>query len=138
MPYSLLYVSKTLLEYPAGEPEVAQIVAGSVKRNALLGITGALISTGTYFAQLLEGPRAGVEELMASIDADPRHMRLRILRTTQEERRFAGWDLVYGGYTGILDRHIAPFFSSLPQADAARLAQRLITMMEELARQPSA
>ena len=137
MVYSLLYVSKTLLEYPGGEAEVANIAEAAIKRNAELGVTGALVSTGTYFAQLLEGPREGVEVLMESINADPRHMQPRIIRTAQEERRFPGWALVYAGHASVVDRHIAPLFSSLPPADAAHLAQRLITLMEEFARLPS-
>jgi hypothetical protein len=137
MVYTLLYVSKTLLVFPGGEAEVAAIVAASQSRNAGLDVTGALISTGTYFAQLLEGPREGVEALMESINADPRHMQPRIIRIAQEERRFPGWALVYAGYASVVDRHIAPLFSSLPPADAAHLAQRLITLMEEFSRLPS-
>ncbi len=113
MAYSLLYVSKTLLEHPQAEAEVAQIVASSASRNARLGVTGALVSTSTYFAQLLEGPRSAVGELMQSINADPRHMRVRIIRTAEEERRFAEWSMVYTGYASFVDRHIAPFFCAL-------------------------
>jgi hypothetical protein len=132
--YSLLYVSKTLLEFPAGEAEVANIVAGSLIRNAKLGITGALISTGSYFAQVLEGEREAVEELMASINADPRHMRVKIIRTVEEARRFAGWSLAYSGTSAAVDRHVAPLFSPLPQGDVAYLGLRLIGLMEEVAR----
>jgi hypothetical protein len=132
--YSLLYVSKTLLKFPAGEAEVANIVEGSLIRNARLGVTGALISTGSYFAQVLEGPRPAVEELMASIDADPRHMRVKIIRTVEEGRRFTGWSLAYSGTSAAVDRHIAPLFSTLPPADEAHLGLRLIGLMEEVAR----
>jgi hypothetical protein len=136
MAYSLLYVSKTLLEFPAGEKEVADIVATSVRRNATLGVTGALISTGTYFAQTLEGKQEAVERLMASIGADPRHMRVKTIRTVQEERRFAGWSLAYTGNATFIDRHIGPLFSTLPQGEAAHLALRLIGVMEEFVRLP--
>jgi hypothetical protein len=137
MAYSLLYVSKTLLEPAGAEAEVAEIVAGSVSRNARLGVTGALVCTGTYFAQLLEGTQVAVEELMQSINADARHMRVRIIRTAEEERRFAAWSMVYTGYASFVDRHIAPFFSALPRGDAAHLAQRLVSLMEEYARLPA-
>jgi Sensors of blue-light using FAD len=136
MAYSLLYVSKTLLEFPAGEAEVANIVATAVSRNATLGVTGALISTGTHFAQVLEGERAAVDELMASIGADPRHMRVKTIRTTEEERRFGGWSMAYAGNAGFVDRHITPLFSPLPPGDTAHLALRLIALMDEFARLP--
>jgi hypothetical protein len=136
MVYSLLYVSKTLLEGPLTEAELARIGENAAECPSSLGVTGALVSTGTYFAQLMEGSREGVELLMASIEEDPRHMRVRILRTTEEERRFATWSMVYTGHASFVDRHIAPFFSALPQGDVAHLALRLIALMEEYARLP--
>jgi Sensors of blue-light using FAD len=137
MAYSLLYVSKTLLQLPQAEAQVAEIVALSRSRNARLGVTGALVATSTYFAQLLEGPPKAVAELMESIDADARHMRVRIIRTAEEDRRFPDWSMVYTGYAGFVDRHIAPFFSHLPPGDAAHLATRLVALMEEYARLPA-
>jgi hypothetical protein len=134
MPYSLLYVSKTLLEHPKGEAEVAAIVETANLRNAQLGITGALISTRSYFAQVLEGEQPVVEELMRSIDKDPRHMRLKIIRTVEEPRRFTGWSMAYTGYASFIDRNIAPLFSSMGDADAQHLALRLISLMEEFTR----
>lgn len=136
MAYSLLYVSKTLLTFPAGEAEVAAIVQVSRARNTLLNVTGALISTGGYFAQVLEGELAAVEELMVSINADPRHMRVKIIRTTEEPRRFAGWAMAYSGRASFVDRHIAPLFSPLSPGDTAHLAVKLISLMEEFVRLP--
>lgn len=132
--YSLLYVSKTLLQFPAGGAEVAKIVEGSLARNANLGVTGALISTGQHFAQVLEGKQAAVDELMASISTDPRHMKVKIIRVVEEDRRFPDWALAYSGMAGVVDRHIAPLFSPLPESEATHLAMRLLGMMEEFAR----
>jgi hypothetical protein len=137
MAYSLLYVSKTLLQPPQSEAQVTEIAAAARGRNAWLGVTGALVATSTYFAQLLEGAQPAVEELMASIEDDPRHMRVRIIRTAEEKRRFGEWSMVYTGYAGLVDRHIAPFFSSLPPGDVAYLATRLVGLMEEYARLPA-
>ena len=134
--YSLLYVSKTLLQFPAGGAEVAKIVEGSLARNANLGVTGALISTGQHFAQLLEGRQAAVEELMASISADPRHMKMKTLRVVEEDRRFPDWALAYSGVAGLVDRYIAPLFSPLPEKETAHLAMRLVGIVEEFARIP--
>ncbi len=136
MAYTLLYVSKTLLEFPAGEAEVAAIVAGARARNARLGITGALISTGTYFAQRLEGTQEAVEALMQSIDSDARHMRLRTIRTAEEPRRFAAWSMAYSGTANYVDRQIAPLFSPLSASGTAHLALRLIGLMEEFVHIP--
>ena len=134
MVHSVLYVSKTLLEPAQAEAELAQIVAVSRVRNAALGVSGALVSTGMYFAQVLEGDREAVDELMQSINADPRHMRVKIIRVAAEERRFSGWSMAYSGAAGFVDRHISPFFSPLPDGNAAHLGLRLVTLMEEFAR----
>lgn len=136
MPYSLLYVSKTLLEFPQGDAEVANIVEVGLARNAQLGVTGALISTPSYFAQVLEGERAAVDELMASINADPRHMRIKMVREVEEERRFPIWSMAYSGYASFVDRQIAPLFSPLRPADAAMLSLRLIQLMQGFTRLP--
>lgn len=136
MPYSLLFVSKALVERPAVEAEATKIAIVSAHRNGELGITGAMLCTGTYFGQVLEGPQDAVETVMARIDADPRHLRPRIIRATEEPRRFSGWSLVYNGSAGFVDRQIAPFFTGLLAGDAARLALRLVGLMEEFARMP--
>lgn len=132
MTYSLLYVSKSLLAQPEAETEVANIVTQSIARNATLDVTGALISTGVYFAQLLEGPRDAVEQLMLSINEDPRHMRVKIIRTAEEPRRFAGWSMAYSGNASLIERHIGPLFSPLPPGNVAHLSLRLIGLMEDL------
>ncbi|MGH1591417.1 BLUF domain-containing protein [Methylobacterium phyllosphaerae] len=65
---SLLYVSRRT----CSDDDVRNIVETSQSRNAQLHITGALVASRNRFAQILEGPRAGVDELMESIRRDPR------------------------------------------------------------------
>jgi hypothetical protein len=55
------------------------IVTASRRSNPQRGITGALLFDGECFAQLLEGPRTEVLDLMERIEADPRHEDLTIL-----------------------------------------------------------
>lgn len=136
MPYSLLYVSRTLLKFPTGNAEVEAIVAVSLVRNAGLDVTGALISTPAYFAQVLEGPQPAVAELMRSIMRDPRHTEIKLLTEGEvPERRFSGWSMAYSGYATYVDDHIEPFFTPGAPAQAVRLRQRLIRLMQEFIRQ---
>lgn len=136
MPYSLLYVSRTLLTFPAGNAEVETIVAVSLARNAGLDVTGALISTPAYFAQLLEGPQPAIAELMRSIMRDPRHTEIKILTEGDvPARRFASWSMAYSGYATYVDDYIEPFFAPKAPAQAGRLSQRLIQLMLEFTRQ---
>ncbi|MBB5371801.1 BLUF domain-containing protein [Acidocella aromatica] len=136
MPYSLLYVSRTLLKFPAGNAEVKNIVAVSLARNAGLDVTGALISTPSYFAQVLEGAQPAVAELMSSIRRDQRHAEVKILTEGEVPvRRFSNWSMAYSGYATYVDDYIEPFFALASPAQAARLSQRLIQLMLEFTRQ---
>ncbi|SDC11120.1 Sensors of blue-light using FAD [Sphingomonas sp. YR710] len=90
---SLLYVSHSLVG-DAGS--VRQIVMASRLRNVRLGVTGALASVGDRFAQVLEGSRASIDELMRDISADPRHEKINVLFCRPiGQRDFARWALAY-------------------------------------------
>lgn len=89
---SLIYVSRPLVDPEARARVLDDIQAVSIARNTDLDITGLLISTSGYFAQILEGPESGVEAVMARIAVDPRHHEVRIIRRSDvSERRFPHW-----------------------------------------------
>ena len=97
---SLAYVSRCAL--PGTPPEVeaaiAAILASARHTNQRLGITGALLFTEGTFAQVLEGPRAAVEEVFETIQCDTRHTAVTLLHFHPlEARSFAGWDMAYAG-----------------------------------------
>ncbi|MGN6376815.1 MAG: BLUF domain-containing protein, partial [Sphingomonas sp.] len=75
---SLLYVSQSLLDYPADADQLTDIQAVSIARNSELDITGALIATPEYFAQYLEGDRDALHLLIRSIRRDPRHTQMSV------------------------------------------------------------
>lgn len=63
-------------------------------RNQALGLTGILLyDRGTYF-QWLEGPPEGLNRVWDSIERDPRHRNISVLRNEPiGDRLFDGWDL---------------------------------------------
>ena len=84
----VLYVS----ESGVGRAEVRRIIEAAASHNARHGVTGALVRSDHCFAQLLEGPAAEVEALMARIEADRRHDHVRRLVDEPIVRRaFADW-----------------------------------------------
>src|SRR5688572_26236881 len=107
MDQSLIYVS-TRCPGPDGAPtDVRDIVTVSRARNAALGVTGALVATPAFFAQILEGPEAHLAELMASIRRDQRHRNIRLLDLGGRPRRdFADWSLAYSGEATYVSRMI--------------------------------
>jgi hypothetical protein len=93
---SLLYVSRAV--FPAGseDRQLIEILHAARVRNPALGITGALIHLGGYFAQILEGESAAVNQLMIDILRDRRHSDVRIIEVGRiERRRFEHWGMAW-------------------------------------------
>ena len=89
----LLYSSVSELNSSNETDEIASIVKASIARNAQMGVTGALIYTGSHFIQALEGDEEQVEELMRSIVADSRHSHSG-LSAPRSRGRGVGWQEV--------------------------------------------
>ncbi len=132
---SLLYVSHMLLSPADRDGEIARIVAVSCDRNAALDVTGALIATFRFFAQILEGPPGSIEALMISIRRDPRHRDVTVVR---EEllagRRFPRWSMAYSGAAGYVDRTIAPLVGTSHDARPAPDTDLLVRLIREFTR----
>lgn len=128
---SLLYVSRRT----SSDADVRYIVETSQSRNAGLLVTGALVASRSRFAQILEGPRPGVDALMDSIQRDPRHTDVEVLVYDDIDRRhFADWTLAYSGASVYVDGLIGALTErATPQPHRADV-HRLIQAIEQLAR----
>jgi hypothetical protein len=92
------YISTSKLIGRDVEDQVRNIVDVSLPRNRSLGVTGALLFTGTRFAQYLEGPSGGIAELRNSIMDDCRHEDIQTIASgPYEHRLFLRWSLAYAG-----------------------------------------
>ena len=101
-----LYVSESRIGADARREEVERIAWTSAARNMDLCVTGALLFTGTHFAQAIEGDAAAIDALLERIKADGRHDRIKLLvEKPVRFRRFHGWSMAYPGAT--------PFLSSV-------------------------
>ena len=126
-----LYISRSLIEPARQATELENIIETSRAWNAQHGITGALLSSGTHFAQVLEGDAAAVCDLMTSIRADPRHSDLSVLtQGPVPDRAFAGWSMAYVGqwnYVQVrLDRCLSDIEDPIPPAQLLTLLQSLV------------
>ncbi len=71
-----------------------QLLTKARGRNAMFGVTGMLLYHRGSFLQVLEGPDAGVDRILASILKDARHTTARTLsRTTIATREFEAWSM---------------------------------------------
>lgn len=86
------------------EDEIRRILDQSRRNNPAARITGHLQCHGGCFFQVLEGPAASLDGLLAKLLADPRHFDLRVLyREPLERRHFADWSMGYGPCHGETD-----------------------------------
>lgn len=130
----LIYVSRGLVAGPVRDEAVADLVAVSLARNARLDVTGALMWTGAFFAQLLEGPEPAVETLMDSIRRDPRHHDIHVVTLEPlPRRRFAPWRMAYCGAASYLDAILAPLFEVTPQAPDPPRSDKLVRLLHAFA-----
>lgn len=103
-----MYVSRSLISMSDADAEVARILADARPRNLAARVTGALLFSGTRFAQALEGPHDAVRHLLSRIGADKRHEQVRVLyRREVDIRDFPTWGMAYLGRFPGAERHIA-------------------------------
>jgi hypothetical protein len=129
---SLLYVSRSCL--PAGQEEahLREILDVAARRNLSQGITGALVHTGSDFAQVLEGPEAAVAQVMASILIDPRHDRVSIIRRDEvATRSFPNWGMALIGHIPATQEQIACIWTAADEAAQEQATEGLVQWMRQ-------
>jgi FAD-dependent sensor of blue light len=99
--YSLAYESQASV--PLTAPDLLDLLRHSRANNARLGVTGILLYRHGTFLQVLEGPRAQVDELYATIARDPRHHDVStVLAEDRRGRRFPDWTMGFADVDGEL------------------------------------
>jgi len=74
------------------------ILAVARRNNQRLNVTGALMFTANGFVQVLEGPRAAVDQLFQAIKKDARHENVSVLMFAPvAERAFPHWSMAFVG-----------------------------------------
>jgi len=129
-----LYLSVADLPGDAHAGVVDAIVAVSRRRNAELDVTGALIFSGSRFAQFIEGPPASIAALRAAIESDVRHRSVTTFSAdTTSNRQFAGWLLAYSGHSTFVDLELRRIGEQHPN-DAAGASRSLKLVLAEFSR----
>lgn len=97
--YSLAYESQASV--PLTAPDLLDLLTRSRAKNAVLGVTGILLYRQGTFLQVLEGSRAEVDELYATIAGDPRHHGVStVLAEDRRARRFPDWTMGFADVDG--------------------------------------
>jgi hypothetical protein len=96
--YRLVYLSaaKTLFS----KAELLDLLVKAREKNHRRGLTGILLYRNGDFLQLLEGEKTVVEEIFATIRADPRHTRTTVMIAEEcPARLFADWSMGFRDLT---------------------------------------
>jgi hypothetical protein len=108
---------------------VSDILAASRRNNQALGVTGALLLSQGWFAQILEGPLDAVETIFEVVQCDSRHRNIKVLYSKPlESRNFAQWSMAFSGASD-LDRQT---FAVDGMVDPDQLGQHLVKILVRL------
>ncbi len=131
---SILYISESKIEPANAQDEVERILKTAYAWNRSVGITGALMFTGSHFAQVIEGEDAILSQLMGSIARDSRHAQVNVVaREPLSVRRFPDWSMAYSGPSQFVSRHVTRLFNDSSPSENARAASWLAELLEEFA-----
>lgn len=96
--YSLAYFSENSIEGDEAtvQNEIQDILTVARRNNAKKNLTGALLYSSGYFAQILEGEHENLEEIFETISEDDRHAGVVIIHYHEiTERSFGAWSMKY-------------------------------------------
>lgn len=129
---SLLYISESKIELCDAQGEVERILATAYAFNPQAGITGALLFTGTHFAQVIEGEEKVISELIAGISRDVRHTQVNIVvRDPIVTRRFPDWSMAYNGPSQFVSGHVTRLLNDPSPQESSRAGEWLAELLEQ-------
>lgn len=136
--YRLAYISKNTI--PGSKEQVSQqiedILQSAHRNNSAKGISGALLYSGGYFCQVIEGGEEDIEELFETIQMDSRHGEVRVLEFVEiPERGFAEWAMALAGIEETDSLKVEGILNSKDEMQMALSVSGLVQTMESLVKQ---
>jgi hypothetical protein len=92
---------------PEDDASIAELVRQCATLNARVGVTGVLAYADGRFAQIVEGPRDGVDEVLARINDSRRHRDITVLgEASIQSTAFPDWPMqwVHEAHAADLER----------------------------------
>lgn len=136
--FRLAYISKNTIEGTREEiqAQIESILAAATKNNPSIDVTGALLYSGGYFCQAIEGPEEPLEELFETIQMDPRHGDVTVLSFEEiEERGFSAWSMAFAGIEDEMRWDIDGIRASKDELTMRETGEALVATLDELVSQ---
>jgi len=133
--YSLAYISKNTIKGNSEEVELEiEVILSTAKRNnPSMEITGALLYSGGYFCQVIEGPEEAVEDLFETIQMDDRHGSVTVLHFEPIDRRgFGEWAMALAGIEDRMRFNLEGVLDSKDNIKAEKTGRDLVSTLEKL------
>lgn len=136
--FNLAYISKNTIKGSPDEikEQLRTILASAHKNNPAKGITGALLYSGGYFCQVIEGPQEVLEELFETIQMDDRHGDVTVLHFDPiEARGFSEWAMALAGIEETMRFDIDGVRASKDELKMKETGRDLVSVLEQLVKQ---
>jgi hypothetical protein len=136
--YSLAYISKNTItgDQSVINMQIANILVSAQNNNPSKGVTGALLYSGGYFCQVIEGPEVELEELFELIQMDDRHSECTILHFEPiDERGFSDWSMAFAGIDDKMRFDIDGIKASKDELAMRDAGKNLAKVLDELVTQ---
>jgi len=136
--YNLAYISKNAIKGTKAEiaEEIKDILAAAHRNNPGKGITGALLYSGDYFCQVIEGPADVLEELFETIQMDDRHRDITVLHFEPlEARGFSEWAMALAGIEESMRFDIDGILASKDEIKMQKAGHDLVNVLELMVKQ---
>lgn len=88
--FRLIYRSHNRIPQHERKAELGAIFSVARSKNKRLDVTGALLTDGDWFVQVLEGDEVVVQQLYRQINQDKRHERVMVVDTREMSGRVFG------------------------------------------------
>jgi len=136
--YNLAYISKNTIKGSEEEvdEQIKTILAAAHKNNPALGVTGALLFSGGYFCQVIEGEEEVLEDLFETIQMDDRHGEVTVLQFEPiEERGFSEWAMALAGIEDEMRFDIGGVLESKDEMKTLETGRNMVSVLEQLVTQ---
>jgi len=136
--YHLAYISKNAFVGTAEEQKenVQSILNVAQINNEKLDITGALLWSGGYFCQVIEGARDTLEDLFETIQMDSRHREITVLHFEPVNRRsFSEWAMAMAGIEPSMRFDIDGILASKDDILMRDTGKDMVNVLEQLVKQ---